>query len=324
MLAAGEPSRVAPIDEVVTRFMAEHHIDAATIAISRRGHLLYTQGYGHLDAEHTRPTPADTPMRLASVCKPITAATVCRLIADGKLTAGTRVFEYLKLSLPDGADGRLANITVDHLLNHRGGWDRAQSYDPMFHDAAIRKRLHLDRAPTADDIIRFMLSEPLQFDPGQRYAYSNFGYCLLGRIIERVSGKPYIDCVKAIIARPLDMSSLTLARTDPALRNPREPHYPTGSMTLHTERMDAHGGMIATAPDLCRFLTAYQLDGRPITRRPGLDDAFFGSMPGTTAMVRHRPDGLDIAILFNRQFPNHAALKPAIDHALDQVHGQLK
>jgi N-acyl-D-amino-acid deacylase len=310
---------MAPVDEAITTYMTEQHIDAATLTISRDGRILYTQGYGFLDAAHTRPAPADTPMRLASVSKPITAAVVRRLIADGKLTLDTRAFDYLHLALPEGADARLANITIEHLLNHRGGWDRAAVYDPMFHDATIRQRLDLDHPPTADDILRFMLTEPLQFDPGSRYAYSNFGYCLLGRIIERAAGESYIDCVKHRIAEPLNMPSLALARTAPALRNEREPDYPTGKMTLYTERMDAHGGMIATAPDLCRFLHVYQLDGKLITKRPGLDGTFFGSMPGATAMVRQRPDGLNLAVLLNRQFPDYATLKTTVDRAVDQI-----
>jgi N-acyl-D-amino-acid deacylase len=137
-------------------------------------------------------------------------------------------------------------------------------------------------SPPADaaTIIRYMLRQPLDFDPGQKYAYSNFGYCLLGRILEQATGKGYEQATRELVLEPCGAASLRLGRTLPAERSPGEVAYydqppeelarsvfadvegevpwPDGGFYL--EAMDAHGGWIGSAPDLLRFATA--IEGR--------------------------------------------------------------
>jgi CubicO group peptidase (beta-lactamase class C family) len=164
-----------------------------------------------------------------------------------------------------------------------------------------------------------MAGQPLQFDPGSKTAYSNFGYCVLGRVIEKASGKPYVRYVREDLLAPLGVKSVELGRSLPKDRNPREPVYldpgsgrnvvepeskvqvPAPDGTFYLEAMDSLGGLIASAPDLVRFLQAYWVDGEP--RRPGetYSYTFFGSLPGTKAVVIQRPDGVNIAALFNQR-----------------------
>jgi CubicO group peptidase (beta-lactamase class C family) len=163
-----------------------------------------------------------------------------------------------------------------------------------------------------------MAGEPLQFDPGSKSVYSNFGYCLLGRVIERVSGRTYVNCVRPQILAPLAVRSMALARSLPRDRNPREPFYsdpglgrnvvepdsprpvPAPDGTFYIEAMDAHGGLIASAPDVARFLNAYDVDGMPVAGRKAAG-SFFGSLPGTFTLGLRRADGVVIVALFNQR-----------------------
>ena len=92
----------------------------------------------------------------------------------------------------------------------RGGWDRDKSFDPMFIPIKIAKTFGTEPPANQEQIIRYMLTQPLDFDPGEREAYSNFGYCVLGRVIEKVSGKPYGKYVQEEVLAPLGIHDMRL------------------------------------------------------------------------------------------------------------------
>jgi CubicO group peptidase (beta-lactamase class C family) len=328
---------LAALDEAVLQFMKEREFEAGTLALSREGKMLYSRGYGYLDRENTKPVPPDTPFRLASVTKPITAALVLDLVRRGELRLEDKAFALI--GFRDAVDPRWNTITIQMLLEHRGGWDRNEKplYDPMFQEMLIRKTLRLDRVPSTRDIIRFMSRRKLDFDPGSKMVYSNFGYCVLGRVIEKKTGKVYHEAVKDFLA-PLGITSVGLARTRPAQRDPREPFYydprivpdvirgsgrvayPDGG--FHVEAQDANGGLILSAPDLLKFMNAYWLDGHP---RKNNDSqwTFYGGMAGTFTMARQRPDGIHISVLFNQRFTpeglKNEAIKDLLDKAIDSI-----
>lgn len=295
---------------------------AATFALSMGGRVVYARGYGWLDLDKTRPTPADTPMRVASISKPITAAAIRKLIATGKLTEETKVWPLLKIEPPAGVelDPRWHEITVEQLLSHKGGWDIHQlGFDPMFSGPRAARELMLDRPAGPDDMVVWMLKFPLSFDPGERKAYSNFGYCVLGRLIERVAGRPYIDYVRSAVCRPAGIrpQEIWLGRTDPDQRDPREPEY---NQRCNVDIMDSHGGIVISSPVLCRYLQKYWISGRP--RSPGQRGyvyTFYGSMPGTSAISHQRADGINFACAFNgrHQDASQDALKDEINRLID-------
>src|SRR5690606_16366204 len=82
-------------------------------------------------------------------------------------------------------------------------------------------------APPArqEHIIRYVLGRPLDFDPGERHAYSNFGYCLLGRVIEKITGQPYEQYVRQHVLAPLGISSMCLGQTRLDKRHAGEVKY---------------------------------------------------------------------------------------------------
>lgn len=171
-------------------------------------------------------------------------------------------------------DPRLANITVRNLLQHLGGWDRSSTFDPMFRDAIISAALGESLPISQASILTYMTGQPMQHDPGTTYAYSNYGYCLLGRVVAAVTGKSYQEYIKQKVFTPLAVSRPILGRTLPAYRLSTEVKYhsqfsaptvfsssganvprPYGGWNL--ENMDSHGGWLASAIDLVRFASSF-------------------------------------------------------------------
>jgi CubicO group peptidase (beta-lactamase class C family) len=284
----------ANLDRVLMAFGGEIGCQAITIAISKDNELVYSRGYGWQDELRRRPTQPNALMRIASVTKPITAACVKKLIRDNELAIDSSVLDLLQVR---SNDPRMTQITVSHLLKHEGGWDSKLSYDPMFKTREIERFLNLRRQAQPVDVIAYMLKQPLQFNPGERSAYSNFGYCILGRVIEKASGLSYEQFVRNELFGPLSTRDIGLSRNLPQNRGPREVSYPNNKVIV--EVMDSHGGLAASAPALCKFLEAFWIDGEPRKHAQKSNFTFFGSLPGTTAMVRQRIDGYNVAILCN-------------------------
>jgi CubicO group peptidase (beta-lactamase class C family) len=316
----GKPSSLEAFDTAIRTFMKERTIKGGTLAVSRDGKLVLSRGYGFTDEAGTQPMPADAPFRLASLNKPITAAAIRDLVRQGKLSLDTKVFPLLDLQPLPGQkpDPRLPDITVKHLLAHQGGWDRDRAGDPMNRPLEIAEAFGKLGPAEPEEIIRWMLGQPLQFAPGSHTSYSNFGYCVLGRVIEKVTGRSYVAHIRTHLLAPLKIESIELARSLPKDRNPREPVYldpgkgrnvihprskelvPNPDGTFYVEAMDSHGGLIGSAPDLIRFLDAYWATGE---RREGGSGTyeFFGSLPGTWTMMQQRPNGVNVVALFNQR-----------------------
>jgi len=220
---------------------------------------------------------------------------------------------------PSPVDERWKAITVGEVLQHQGGWDRSVSGDPMFKHTLIMKELNTNSL-TPKDVVRWMLAQHLDFPPGTKSVYSNFGYCLLGVIIQEITGGSYTEFVKSTVARDAQMTSLSLSSTRPEQRAGDESWYDFGAEGEHflIEPMEAHGGWICTAADLTRFMDKFWLNGEPRTRGRG-SWFFFGSLPGTTAVAVERRDGFNYALLINQrdgQDPWHEKLKGILDAAI--------
>jgi len=103
------------------------------------------------------------------------------------------------------------DITVEDLLTHTsGGWSNSKA-DPMF------MNLGMNHAQLIEWTLR---SRPLDHSPGQQYAYSNFGYCVLGRVIEKVTGQPYAAFVRNSVLKRCGINDMTIAGNTVAQRRP--------------------------------------------------------------------------------------------------------
>jgi CubicO group peptidase (beta-lactamase class C family) len=152
-------------------------------------------------------------------------------------------------------------VTILHLLQHLGGWDRDETFDPMFRDKRISRTLGVSLPISQADIIKFMNGQQLQHKPGIEYAYSNYGYCLLGRVIEQRTGMAYDDYLKKKVLMPLGITNMRLGRSNRKDMAPNEVTYEAkwnrAYDAFNLENMDSHGGWLASAPELVRFAAVF-------------------------------------------------------------------
>ena len=231
----------------------------------------------------------------------------------------------------------MTDITVDHLLTHTcGGWP-GDSTDPMFRFNAW------DQAK----LIGWTLENlPLTSPPGEHWAYSNFGYCLLGRVIEQVTGQPYADYVQSTILAPCGISDMRIAGNTLRQRAPNEVvylgQYNEDPYKMNVARMDSDGGWLATPSALVQFLDHVGGSGsipsllKPETIRvmttpspvfPGTSAAKYargwmvgegnmwhnGSLPGSTTIMVRTATGLCWAALANTRTEPHDEIDNAMD-----------
>ncbi|MGC4192031.1 MAG: serine hydrolase domain-containing protein [Thermomicrobiales bacterium] len=276
-------------EDVLAAAMANWDIAGGQLAIAKAGKLVYSRGFGLASVEDNQPVERTSRFRIASCSKPFTGVGILKLVDEGSLALDTPVFPLLALQGPANApyDPRLDAITVQDLLVHAGGWDSAGTgMDPQYLPwPALASHVLGEADPaSAETIVRYMLSQPLDFDPGTKSSYSNFGFNVLGRVIEHVSGQPFEVWTEQNILAPAGITSMAIGGTTLAERMPDEVRYyampdqgnrasvypndgfvPQAYGSYYIRAMDAHGGYIATCDDLVRFMFA--IDG---TRGPAL------------------------------------------------------
>ena len=269
----------APFDEMMMRFVEEHDVPGAALAVTRNSRVVYSRGFGHADVEQKLPVRPDSLFRIASVSKPITAVAVLQLVQASKFGLNDRVFDVLPATdwLPSKHDERLKRISVKQLLQHTAGWDRDKSFDPIGVPHKVATVVNHPLPVSPEDVVRYTLTLPLDFDPGTRHAYSNVGYLLLGRLIEKASGQKYEAYVKEHVLKPVAVTRMQLGRSGKEDLVPDEVHYddaknrtspavngPHLGETVplvyggeNFEAFEAHGGWIASAVDLVRFASDF-------------------------------------------------------------------
>lgn len=360
----GKPQpALSGVEQVMIDFMSRNKIPGGVLAVAHKGRLVYERGFGYSELGDKKDAKIavvpSSRFRIASVSKPFTAAAVLRLVQAGKLQLDDKVFDLLKPEplAEEEVHPRFKKVTILQLLQHRGGWSRDASFDPMFRSHIIAAAVGRTGPAEPNDIIRYMVSRTPEFEPGTFYSYSNFGYCLLGRVIEKVSGMSYRDYLKRDILVPLGLDSMALGRSKEDGRLPNEVKYygqdwrlarsvfaPKNGLSVrwqyggfYLEAMDSHGAWVSSARDLLKFacdfddpdksrlLSKASIDTM-FSRPPGLAGKtadgslrprFYacgwtvqfgkrlkiqnhgGSLPGTTAKLVRRSDGIHWAVLLN-------------------------
>lgn len=324
----------AAVDEAVKAFMAEKGIGAVTLAISQEGKILHDRAFGWADADLKAPLQPGVKMRLASMTKPVVSAAVQTLFAKGKLKAEDLVFQVLELGQykeAKGCDERWQRITIQHLLDHKGGWDRDKSGDFTNNSTEMCDvfKVKLNELQP-EHVMRYGLTRNFDWQPGEQYAYCNYGYVLLVRVIEKVSGQKFTDYLQATVCLEAKAPSFSLSSSDARDRQAGEiwysyhPEYTkkVAPLDFRTEARDGAGVLACTAADYCRFLETYWIKGEPRTRGR-FRYTFSGSHPGVTAICAQRGDGINYAVICNRRGGGstdwNGELRKVIDAALDQA-----
>ncbi len=232
--------------------METYEVPGLSVAIAIKGKPSYVEAFGVADREAGEALTPQHRFRIASISKPITSTGIFTLIEAGKLQLDSRVFgpnSILGDDYPTSTKHRpnIQQITIEHLLTHTtGGW-KSDAGDPMGLDKKMNHRELIAWTLEYDD-----LANP----PGKSFAYSNFGYCILGRVIEKLTGQTYEQYIKDNILRRCDISDMQIAGNTLDERATNEVKYydprrdPYG---LNVARMDSHGGWIATPSDLTAF-----------------------------------------------------------------------
>ena len=283
----GSSSATSSYDAIITGLMKKYGVPGGAVAVMNHGKLVLARGYGFADQGNAELAHPDSLFRIASLSKQITSAAILKLVDQGKLSLSTKAFPLLGFTAnPSGTQtSGLANITIEELLQHTGGWSREtgctgclSTGDPMFDSIGIKNAQGDAGPPSCDQIIQYMLTQPLKWTPGTTYDYSNFGYCVLGAVVEKVTGQSYPSWVAANLFAPAGAGGIVQGQTIwPADREVVYYDYPghaTSSDVFapsdlafgnpygswYLEAMMSHGAWVASPVDLLRFQGA--LDGR--------------------------------------------------------------
>jgi uncharacterized protein (TIGR03437 family) len=282
------------LDSVMQTALANNSVAGGALAVSYDGRLIFARGYGCADTTANTAVQPDSLFRLASVSKTFTAIAIMQLVQQGKLSLNASVFGSILTDytpLPGKTmNPELMQITVQNLLEHTGGWDRSmtQYFNGVPYDEpldglveAAAEALGHPTPSTDADVITVMLSQPLQHTPGTYYAYSDFGYCLLGRVIEHVTGIGYEQYIQQNILKPLGIGRQKLGATMQSdAVNGEVTYYDVPGAALvqsifpwvtnlvpgpygdhFMEDVDSAGEWVGNMVDLTRFLNGISGDG---------------------------------------------------------------
>lgn len=209
--AYATPDLTKKLDHLMRGLLDKYEVPGGALTVSKNGEILYSKGFGYADIEsRTRLSPKSL-FRIASLSKPITAVAILQLIDQGKLSLDARVYSLLKRPiLPPGQplNEKIALITVEQLLNHSSGQtiynEKGRITSPMQPPVSrrISQLYNSEHPPSFEHVIGYMAAQSLVNEPGEAYRYSNFGYALLGRVVEHVTGMDYETYVRKEILFP--------------------------------------------------------------------------------------------------------------------------
>ena len=228
------PAAVESLDATVARELKARGGIGASVALVEHGRIVLAKAYGRRSLEATDAATGETPFAIGSVTKQFTSAAVLLLAEDGKLSVEDKVAKYY----PDLT--RASGVSLLDLMNHVSGY---RDYYPL--DFVDRR---LTRPIAADALLHDYAGAPLDFDPGTRWSYSNTGFILLGRIVEKVSGRPFGDFLTERILGPLGMRH-TFYEPDPDDRRLAQ-GYTSFALTPFTPAVHEGRGWIASAGGL--------------------------------------------------------------------------
>lgn len=329
-----QPGSITQVDNSVIAYMKKHNVPGLSIAIAKDDKLIYTKAYGFADVMTQEKVTTKSLFRLASVSKPITAIAIMKLIQDGKLSLNSKIFGDSGIlgtdygPLPN--DPNIKKITIDHLLHHTSGWSR-NTENPTEDDPTF-----IQPSLNSSQLIAWVFShQGLKTPPGTAFAYTNFNFFLLGRVIEKVTGQRYADYVNSTLLHPIGIKDMQIGGNSKAEKKPNEVvYYEEGNepYTINLSRMDAGAGWIASATDLVKLIVVvdglklkkdilnssilqtmltpstankeYACGWRLATSGNLRNWYHFGELMGTATLLAHTHLGYSWAILTNTGYQN--------------------
>lgn len=245
-----DPKVVQRIQTLVSETMSTDSIPAISVAVAVDGEMKWSAAYGLQDLENLTPATPDTIFRLASISKPLTAVLALRLSAAGRLDLDAPIERYVP-AFPNKGE----TITARLLLGHLGGIRHYRDYNEI---NSIRQ------FPNLKDALPIFQDDPLLAKPGANFAYSTFGYTLLGVATEAACGQRFGECLREWLLAPAGMNRTTVDDARALV-----PHRARGygrersgqvinTNPVNTSNKIPGGGLASTAEDLVRFALAVQ------------------------------------------------------------------
>jgi len=216
-----------------------------TVLVERDGRVLLDQGYGYANLEWNIPNSPTTKFRLGSVTKQFTAASILLLEERGKLNINDPVKKYM----PD-APAAWDKVTIYHLLTHTSGIPSFTSFPDYSSTEA--------KASSPEQLVARFRDKPLNFQPGEKWEYSNSGYVLLGYLLEKISGQKYADFVQENIFTPLGMKDSGYDSNSAIIPHRASGYSPSPNGMLNSGYIDmsipfSAGALYSTTVDLMRW-----------------------------------------------------------------------
>ncbi|KAL5604141.1 hypothetical protein BROUX41_002128 [Berkeleyomyces rouxiae] len=299
----------AKVDATIKDFMTANRVRQVQLAAAYKGTILMERAYTFGEDDYPV-VSVDDPFMIASLSKLFCNAAIDVLIQQGLLTLDTRVYETLGYT--HFADERSRDITVQHLIDHQGGFDRSVSIDPLFGFREIAEARKLNRAATLYDVIEYMIGQPLDLTPGTKEVYTNYGNMLLEYLITNITKTGYYDFLQThVLGGEVVLPYATSYEAhlhenfipesvgvgiDPRIldRKVRVPSAFGGDGAIREESLGT-AGMATTASAIARFVgshAVWTIGGHEYNDRGGL-------LAGSQAHISCRSDDLDLVILTN-------------------------
>jgi CubicO group peptidase (beta-lactamase class C family)/pimeloyl-ACP methyl ester carboxylesterase len=239
------------VDGIVEAAMREHLFPGVSVAVLHAGELIVARGYGWADRESGAPATAATVYPIGSISKPFTAAAVTRLVEQGRIGLDDPVTRFLPAS-PEAWRA----VRVRHLLQQTSGipdFFAMPGFEAMEQGAPERF--------SRDDVVALFRDAPLLFSPGERWAYSNSNYTLLGLILEAVTGRPFGEYLETEVLRPLGLEATYSCGSRPAPGSEARGYavregVVTVAPVVNPNTTIGDGGLCSSVLDLVRWMDA--------------------------------------------------------------------
>ncbi|HKV11273.1 MAG TPA: serine hydrolase [Thermoanaerobaculia bacterium] len=258
-LGASSSAQPDKVDEYVEAEMQRIGVPGLSIAVVRNGQVVKAKGYGLANVELNVAATPETIYQSGSIGKQFTATLVMMLVEEGKLSLDDPIGKHIA-----DAPAIWKGITVRHLLTHTSGISNA-----------LYGKIDMRRDYTEDELLREIAALPLDFQPGERWNYSNPGYVTLGILIHKVSGKFYGDLLREKIFGPLGMATARVISESDLVPNRADGYLLVEgelknqewvSPTLNTT---ADGALYLTVLDMAKWAAA--LESEKLLKRASLD-----------------------------------------------------
>ena len=237
----------ATVDSLAQAFLDARSSPGVSIAVVRGTDTLVAKGYGMADLDQRVPATATTLYRIGSITKQFTAASVMRLVEQGKVALDDSIATYVP-SLPAAWRG----VTVRQLLNHTSGI-------PSYTDVGVRWQRRWREDMTPDTIVAITAADSVWFAPGSDWRYDNTGYVVLGMLLDHVTGQPYPQYLEQQLLRPLGLEHTWYCDMNRVLPGRAAGYEPGGAepwrhtVYLSMTQPYAAGSLCSTVGDVARW-----------------------------------------------------------------------